>query len=596
MQHKRLVFLALLLLLLMPLATAQEEVDCEQPLEIWQVQGSGAEANCVGEGRIMVPDNIVTALTPAGFFMQTPIDRSDNDDLTSDGIYVFTGLPPVGWGINVGDRVTVDGRVKEFYNRTQLEVSGARRIEVLSSGNELPEPFDLLSIEVEPMMDGVSFMERYEGMYVQVESAQVVAPTNQFDEFAISITGENAYREMGIETDNTPQFAGMGLPEFDLNHELIEVDPDESGLPIELVNIGSTITATGSLSYDYQDYQLWPSELTIDANEFQPRAVRAVEDGEFSIATQNVENFFDILDDEDRDDATFEDYVPDTEEAYQVRLNKMSLQVLDVLNAPDVIAMQEMENINALSDLANQIATDGGVDYFACLEEGNDGRGIDNAFLVRTDRVAVNSCDTMDGALDAPFQMGGELFGRPPLVLDADLLGEDGTSTPVLIINLHNKSLSGIDTNRTQLLRLDQAIYIAEFVQAQLDENPDRNIIVLGDINAFEFSDGIVDVVGVIMGTYEMGTALKEPEANVLSTPLINQGERANATERFTFIFNSTRQALDHILTTPSVDAWVTDIQYSRGNAEALRSFEEIDGTPIRSADHDGIILYIKPE
>jgi predicted extracellular nuclease len=594
--YKTLKYSVVVMMLLLGsiIATAQETLDCEQSLEIWQIQGAGIEANCLSE-RIVLQDNVVTVLGTQGFFMQTPAERSDGDVMTSDGIYVFTNLPPIAWDIQVGDHVNVDGRVKEFYDLTRIEVSGQRRVEILSSGNPLPEPIDLLSVQDLAPAD-VHPLERYEGMLVRVEDARVVAPTNQFDEFAISITGDYAFREMGIEPDLMPQFVGMGLPEFDLNPELIEVDPPETGFPVEQVTIESRLTALGALSYSYQDYQIWLAEYSIETAEFDVRPVRPPSAGEFMIATQNVENFFDITDDPERDDNTYEDYVPDDAEAYQIRLEKMSLQIREVLQAPDIIALQEVEGTRSLTDLAYQIHQDDPtLNYYPCLAEGNDGRGIDNAYLVRMERVSIHQCERMTNTLNASFDLGGELFGRPPLVLQADLLLEDGATFPVTLINLHIKSLSGAETERTQLRRMGQAMYVAQYVQAMLDENPEANIIVLGDLNAFQFSDGLVDVVGIIQGTHQPDEALRAPETDQLEPNLINQIRRAPEEERFTFIYNSTRQSLDHILTTASVDAVVTDVQFSRGNSEALRSDHIRTGTALRSADHDGIVLYVQP-
>ena len=66
-------------------------------------------------------------------------------------------------------------------------------------------------------------------MLVELRERPVVAPTNYFDEFGITTSGAPSYREPGIEGDDRPDLLGQGLPEWDLNAELLEVDPAELG-------------------------------------------------------------------------------------------------------------------------------------------------------------------------------------------------------------------------------------------------------------------------------------------------------------------------------------------------------------------------------
>lgn len=579
--------LMLLCLLLMLPAAAQNSPDCSAALEIWQIQGAGDEAHCLNQ-TITTTENIVTAIGVSGLFIQSPPERSDNDPATSDGIFVLTNFPPMAWDIAPGDVVVVEGRVKEFFNMTRLE-SGRRLITKMASGAAQPEPLDLLTLLP-------AELEQYEGMRVQVTAATVFSPTNQFDEFAISLSGQRGFREMGIETDVTPQFAGLGLPEWDLNREIIEIDPVEMGLPVAQVTSGSEVTAIGNLAYAFQDYQLWATELSIVPVELALRPVRPAAAGEFTIATQNVENLYDTVDDPDVSDNTYEDYVPDDEAAYHLKLRKLSAQIRDVLNAPDIVAVQEVENVNALRDLAAQIqADDAGVVYEVCLLPGNDGRGINNGYLIREERVRVVDCYQMPGSIEAVLAASGALHDRPPLVLEVELLLADGDVFPLTLINLHNKSLSGNDTTPVQVQRLEQAADIARYVQARITQNPDIHLMVLGDLNAFEFSDGLVDVVGIISGTHNPAQALKAPSEDLLEPNLINQVLRVPADDRYSYIFNHNSQVLDHILTTPGLDAFVTDVQFSRGNADAIRTWAEADNGAFRSSDHDGLVVYLQP-
>ncbi|MDQ7034865.1 MAG: hypothetical protein Q9P01_08525 [Anaerolineae bacterium] len=378
---------------------------------------------------------------------------------------------------------------------------------------------------------------------------------------------------------------GAGLPETDLNVELIEVDPSETGMDVVYATVGSVVdVVTGALAYSFGDYQIWATELSIEIADFEARPVRARTEGEFTIATQNVENLFDLVDDPNREDDPDENYVPDTPEEYALRLRKLSDHIRNNLGTPDIVAIQELENARVLADVAFQIfSDDAATRYATCFQEGNDGRGIDNAYLVNTARVNMTACYQMPNTLDAPAPLGsGTLFGRPPLVLEADLLLSNGEAMPITLINLHIKSLIDLESNAVQQKRMAQAVTVANFVQTLFDADPDAQVVVLGDMNGFQFSDGLVDVVGIISGTHDPAAARTAPEADTLEPNLINQVLRLPEAERYSYVFNSTLQVLDHILTSPATDAIVTDAQFSRGNADGLTIWQDEDNGGLR--------------
>lgn len=583
MQKYRLLCV-LSLILVLPLV-AQDSRDCTTLLTIAQIQGDGDIANCLDQS-VVTEGSIVTGVGNLGFFIQS--QTPDDNPATSEGIYVLTNYPPKAWGVNVGDIVKVEGRVKEFYSLSEISVAGKKRVQIISEGAALPEPVDLFTVDP-------SQLESLEGMYVAVTNALITAPTNQFDEFGISLTGKKGFREPGIETDITPQFAEMGLPEWDLNKEIVEVDPWEMGFEVEQVVPGGHFTGVGNLSYAFQDYQFWPSDYTIVPTEdILLRPARVREEGEYSIGTQNVENLYDLRDDPATNDSTFEDYVPDTEDDYQLKLKKLTAQIVQSLNAPDVLALQEVEGIDALNDLVERIAqTDPTVVYEACLIEGNDPRGIDSAFIWRPERVTVNACETMsDSATAVGVYGGGQLHDRPPLVLDVTLVGAAG-SINLLLVNLHIKSLSGNDTTAVQLKRMEQAIDVGEYVQAAQLEG--YSVMILGDFNAFYFSDGLVDVTGIIQGTAIQSEALHGPDGDLVEPNLVNLIERVPQEERYSFYFNSMAQQLEQTLITADLDAMVSGIEHSRGNADSIRPWDLEDNGPLRSADHDGVVVYLKP-
>ncbi len=84
--------------------------------EIFDIQGAGLSSPYDGQN-ITTTSNIVTAVGPDGFAMQTPDDRTDGNLQTSDGIWVYTGGNPT---VKAGDMVNVSGKVAEFYEFTEF--------------------------------------------------------------------------------------------------------------------------------------------------------------------------------------------------------------------------------------------------------------------------------------------------------------------------------------------------------------------------------------------------------------------------------------------------------------------------------------------
>ena len=237
-----------------------------------------------------------------------------------------------------------------------------------------------------------------------------------------------------------------------------------------------------------------------------------------------------------------------------------------------------------------------GVAYSAYLEEGNDVGTIDIGFMVR-DTVAVDAITQFgkDEILDFD---GSLLHDRPPLLLEGRSVNE-GADYPFAVLNLHNRSLGGIDSStdgdRVRAKRLAQAQSVAATVQALQESNPAIRLIVAGDFNAFEFSDGYVDVLGQIRGDVD-------PSAQLLSGPdlvepdLINQVLSIEPDERYSFIFRGSAQVLDHALTSMALDASFRGLMYGRGNADAALDLINDDSPavlPLRSSDHDGLVLFL---
>jgi predicted extracellular nuclease len=552
--------------------------------EIFEIQGNGLASPFVGQA-VATKDNVVTAVFSDGFFIQTPSARADANPETSNGLFVFTTTAPT---VSVGDQVDVTGTVAEFFNFTEID---ATAVSADSSGNALPPAvvFD----ETTPSKDQpqpATEMERFEGMRVRVENGTVSSPTNQFGEASVVAASQRVFREPGIIFPGLP-----GLPVWDGNPEIFEIDTDRfAPSPGLRMAGGAIVTAEGPLAFSFSDYQIWPTTLTV-APEAQVIPVRDRNPGEFTVGSQNVLRLFDLV-----NDPNVEDEVP-TPQRYAERLSKLSLQIRGALKTPDVVVVQEAENLTVLQDVAARIDADQlaaalpALHYTPYLLEGNDIGGIDIGFLVRP-TVQVDSVEQFgkDDVFVFPGSPSAPLNDRPPLVLRGSYVG--GTVPfPIVVIGVHQRSLSGIDGSdgpRVRAKRFEQALRLSQYIQGLQTGDASLRLVVIGDFNAFEFTDGYVDVMGQVTGNPDPAGALL-PATDEIDADLTNQTLNMPAADRYSFVFDGTAQSLDHAITSQALDSWIRGAQHSRGNADAPFAFDVDSTTPLRSSDHDGTVLFV---
>jgi predicted extracellular nuclease len=308
------------------------------------------------------------------------------------------------------------------------------------------------------------------------------------------------------------------------------------------------------------------------------------------VASQNLLRLFDAT-----NDPSCADDVPSAA-LYANRLAKISRLIRESLGAPDVLAVQEVENLGVLQDLAARIhADDASLSYTAHLLEGNDVGCIDVGFLVR-DTVQVDSVSQFGLTDTFTFNSVTALLNdRPPLVLAGSYVG-NGAPFPLTVIAVHQRSLSGIedagDGPRVREKRHQQALRLSQLIQSLQTGDPDLRLVVAGDFNAFEFTDGYVDVMGQVTGNPDPAGALI-PATDEVDPDLTNQLLSEPAAERYSFVFDGSAQALDHALTSQALGPFVRGLDHLRGNADSPAGLLNDFTTVLRAADHDGLALFL---
>ena len=534
---------------------------------IHEIQGAAHRSPVAGFAASDVP-GIVTALVSNGLFFEDA--NADGDPATSEGLFVFTSsAPPAA----VGDAVLVDGLVTEFRpggatgnNLSQSELTSPV-VEVLSSGNPLPGPSVIgkggrvppsevidndstgdaeTSGVFDPAEDGLDFYESFESMRVQVNKARVVGPTTSFGE--IPVVGDAAERA-SILTNR----GGLLIRPDDFNPERIHLD-DRLLLPasLPLLNVGDRFKSpvVGILDYSFGNFKLDVSEPVVTASGgLQPEFAKVAGPNELAVATFNVEN----LDPSDPPD----------------KFDQLAGLIVNNLKSPDIVALEEIQDANGpvnngvvdggptLDALEAAISAAGGPAYsyrqinpVNNADGGEPGGNIRVGFIFRTDR-GLSFVDRPGGTATAATGVvagpdGAELTfspgridpnnpafnaSRKPLVGEFRWRGQ----TVFAIVN-HFNSKGGDDplfgrfqppVRVTETQRHTQAQIVNDFVDALHAVDSGTRVVVLGDLNDFEFSETLSILQGDVLENLLL--TLKQPE-------------------RYTYVFEGNSQVLDQIL------------------------------------------------
>jgi uncharacterized repeat protein (TIGR01451 family) len=548
--------------------------------EIFDIQGAGTASPHAGY-YVTTSDNVVTAVASDGFFIQTPDARADADDDTSNGIMVYTSSTPT---VAVGDVVNVTGEVKEYFGFTEITFPT-----VTSGTGPLAMPAAIEFDESVPDHDPGALpapacaieYECWEGMRVNVATGTAVGPTQWFSTdptaefFAVAGTSPRPFREVGAK------YPGLGgtIPVWDGNPEVFEVDPDRLGATTDpdIVRVGSTFSASGVLAYSYEGWVLWATAFTSTDPTFDEiRPVREPSPLEFTVGSYNLLNL----------NSTTGDYAQ--------RCVKHSMYIRDVLHAPDVLGVAEVENLVTLQGLATQLNSDDpSLGYVAWLQMP-DQSGIDVGFLVRNTVTDVSIQQLGKAETFVYNSTTYTTHDRPPLLLTGHYVANGAASRFAVMVN-HTRSFIDIETDGfVRAKRIRQSQSIAQMVQTfqTTPANSTTPLILVGDYNAFQFTDGYVDVIGQISGT-AVAADNQTFEPNITTPTLTNQVLTVPAAKMYSYTFEGTAQVIDHALTTQVANPWINGLEFGRANADAPGIGYDQPGTPLRSSDHDGLVVYV---
>ncbi|MGC9348675.1 MAG: endonuclease/exonuclease/phosphatase family protein [Anaerolineae bacterium] len=506
---------------------------------IWAIQGEGGRSPFVRSA--LRTEGVVTGAFPEheGFWMQSL--ESDDDSSTSEGLFVWTSNLVLSPTVAIGDFVNVSGVVRERSGQTLLAVQQTEGVLVQGHDYALPAP-----VELDPPRDETeagAYYEAIEGMLVQVSDPVVaVAPTSQYGETALVRPSWDIERVRKGEPAGMLIFADDGSSQEHVT---------QATLPYVLKSGDRIDDLLGPLAFTYENFKIQPIVTpTVLSDALTLPAFAPVGPNDFSVATFNVENFFDPLlphpsSPERPDPAT-----------YRLRVAKAAATI-KAMAAPTILGLQEVENIGILEDIveAPELSAYG---YVPALVEGFDSRGIDVGYLVRGDVATLEGV----GQYDAP----DGLTSRPPLMITVTLRLA-GVERRIHVLNNHFTSMSGGEL-ATEPRRTAQAAWNAALVGELLARSPDAQVVVLGDLNSFYDSPPI--------------DTLRE-------AGLRHVYESVDPPLPYTYIFQGVSETLDHILITPSLYEDLVAVEALHINADYPPPAPD-DASPQRLSDHDPLI------
>ncbi|SDM36939.1 hypothetical protein SAMN05518871_10155 [Psychrobacillus sp. OK028] len=540
------------------------------------------------------------------YHIQTPDDLADANPNTSEAILLYSGTST--WPIQVGDLVSVTGRVSEFaydgytdrqttdLKTTQINVRNDQggKVTVLKGGVALPAPIiideakmSLAKIDSDnltvfnPTVDAIDFWESIEGMRVQVGNVKAVAPQEHGDLITV------------LESAPTNSLHGGVLYEKDNqnpNRVQFRLEPNGPGRDFEVAT-GDKFKGpiTGVVGYSFQNFKIYVSLDEMKAAHTKgaatPEKTTIVKaEDKLTIASYNLENF------SNNKTSTTDD-----------KARKLARAIATDMQSPDIVGVTEVQDNNgegtgdskadqSYARLITAIKAAGGANYqYVNIDpENNADGGAPNAnirvgFLYNPERVKLTEGISAGNATTAVGYQDGKLTlnpgridptnsafnsSRKPLAAQFDFKGES-----VIVIANHWNSKSG-DTPLfgsiqppkydSEVQRKQIAKIVSDFVVDVKTKNPNANVVSLGDFNDYQFADALLIHEGEHM------------------TNMINKVETS---DRYTYLYQGNSQVLDHILVTKNLEN-KTKIDILHINAD----FTDMAG---RASDHDPVMVQI---
>ncbi|WOX50220.1 ExeM/NucH family extracellular endonuclease [Aeromonas sp. XH] len=630
----------------------------DQLVPVPAIQGPGNSSPLVPAGKFeseqaYATRGVVTQVVSGlykGFFIQDV--QGDGDPATSDGLFVYS--TKANAAIVPGAEVCVSGKVKEYFNQTQLS---ADELVVTQPAGAVPAAVDLLPVAGESLSQ---LLERHEGMQVRLvpESSLVVTRNFSFDYDGKRNNLVLAYGAPLIKS--TQKFAAMSQEASNWalrnqqNQLVVETDakaPDGvlpwfPGFNAEdgYLRIGDRLNGLeGALGYSYNLFRLVANNR-IDAIQIDHSGWDRVETpelaeaGDLRVASFNVLNFFTTVVGGDAN-PTGSNRGALTVAEFELQRTKI-VSAITRLNA-DVVGLMEIEN-NGYGD-NSAIANLVGALNAAQPDEADHYRWIasPDGKPIGTDAITVGliyrpAKVTPEGAaslIALPVQQAEavDASGKPVTInqgmresLVQRFSSPKGDAPLTLVVN-HLKSKGSAcfedypdyatadpldGQGHCNALRVSAAKVLGEQLKGVSGD-----LLLIGDMNAYGMEDPIrvlTDYDPAAQSRQIMSASFTtlagqpfEESGSALGKGygFINLNTRFHGTDTYSYSYEGELGNLDHALANPSLAAKVIGIEDWHINSAESNFFEygskysgqlaKSEG-PFSASDHDPVLVAIQ--
>ncbi|MCO4794250.1 MAG: 5'-nucleotidase C-terminal domain-containing protein [Bacteriovoracaceae bacterium] len=567
---------------------------------------------------------------PGGIDVYIQDPKGDGRVETSDAIHIFSRDESISLELGdeieisgiIYEEMTTTGM-----GRTSIQEVDANSIKVLSKGNSLPTPVvlgvkgrkipdhdvstwrgDLNFKPFLTMTDGIDFWESLEGMRISINDALILGFRGGQEEF--EALRPKDYLNLYITADgNEPKIrtttvGGLMIDPIagDFNPEIIQIASNHlsKGIRTEtFYNVGEVIKGeiTGVLSYEKNIFG--GGELSLITPEPQKPLTDFAGRGNVELIDREVTPF--VGDEDHLTVATFN--VENLNSTQKDRMKQMGRVVSETLKCPDIVNLVEIQDNNGEDFTGGSVANltlerfientpCPGVDYKPLNidpvnhnEGGVPGGNIRVSMIYNANRVGFSPRGDQGPLVHAGLAPGvglknnpGRVFPRSDefkgtrksIISQFTFKGEN-----VYVIGNHFNSKLG-DTSAwsnkqpvklgSEERRSKLAKMINKFVQEILRAEPNANVLVIGDFNA-----------------YIVENPMKILEGRELKN-LMTFGDLLAPEKRYTTNYNGNSQALDYIFASEALLNKEPELSVPHINSDYMG----------RLSDHDPLVARFK--
>ncbi|KAG6903122.1 hypothetical protein C0995_004669 [Termitomyces sp. Mi166 len=591
---------------------------------IAEIQGNSFQSPLNGRTVTNVT-GVVTAKWSNGFFLT---DEPSDDPRVSTGLSIFTTSTTNLNKVEVGDFVSLGGKVSEFRSSSSssrnnlfiTEIDSPTSITVISSNNAIEPvvlgvdrspptqqltgldsgPDGYLSIpnnvtlveavnpSLQPDLYGLDFWESLEGQLVTIPSPVAIGFPNSFGEFwvhgAWNVTGKNSRGGLSIT------IGPDGKP--DANPEAVIIGEPLDGTKSPSVALGSTLEdITGIVYYQFGFFYVLPTTAPV---------VTGTASG--SAQPTEIES--------DSNSISFGDYNVENMAPTSAHLPTVANHIAAYLKTPDIVFLQEIQDNSGptddgtvignltLTNLVNAIARVNSVEYnfleIAPTDDtdgGEPGGNIRQAYLYRPEKLSLVPGAPAGTALDKVQVIVSDnkpTLNFNPGRIDPRNAAWDASRKPLVAewqtsngqtlftINVHLTSKGGSSSNWGDArppVNLPADVRMTQISLVAVNRAPQS------------FAQSILDVdnkanilVGGDFNEYIQTREVFKPLTDVLTEA--DEAADVPEVERYTYVFDQNSEALDHVFVSDALVQCGVEIEHVHVNNWASSLSQRV-------SDHD---------